>query len=109
MCKTIVSNDRLEEAEKAIEGVINHASEYIDTYEFEAARNAIINSLVDNFSSNRAMSTAFLFLDKYNLPADYFNGRAEKIMSISPEEVLEAVKPFLDTKKMLKLRIGRVS
>lgn len=106
--KTIVSSDRLTEAEEAIENLINHSSEYIYEEELSSARNAIINTLVDNFSSNRAMSNAFLFVDKYNLPADYFSTRASKILSIDGNEVLEAVKPILNTNKMVKIRIGRV-
>ena len=58
--RTIVSNDRLQEAEKLIQEAIDHAKEAITNDDIEHARNALINSLVDNFESNDAMAQAFL-------------------------------------------------
>lgn len=106
--KTIVSLDRLAEAERAIERTIDTASDHIEHEEFEQALNAIANSLVNNFEANRNIAGTFIFLEKYGLPFDYFDTRAQQLAKISKEEVMEATKKVLDSKKLAKIRIGRV-
>ena len=106
--KTIVSNDRLKEAENAIAYTINNACEIISLEEFEDAKNAVINSLSDNFSSNNKTALTLLFLDNYNFSSEYFINRPEQIKSITIEQVKEAVSKYLNTTKMVKVRAGRV-
>lgn len=106
--KTIVSNDRLAEAEKAIEHTIAHATENITETEFSQAKQAIINTLVDNFSTNFKTANIFLYKDKYKLPDDYFDHRAHQILSIEVDEMVDAVNRYLDLSKMIKVRVGRV-
>ena len=106
--KTIVSLDRLQEAENVIAETINKAPLYIEADEFEQARNALANSLVDNFATSRQIAQAFLFLKQYNLPKNYFDYRAEQLMSISADEVREAAIKILNTNQMVKVRVGRV-
>jgi len=108
MIKTIVSNDRLVEAEKAIEEVIANATENITETEFSQAKQAIINTLVDNFSSNYKTAATFLFKDKYRLSDDYFDDRAKQILAVDLNEMKEVVKRYLDLSKMIKVRVGRV-
>ncbi|OGB97168.1 hypothetical protein A3F06_02145 [candidate division TM6 bacterium RIFCSPHIGHO2_12_FULL_36_22] len=106
--KTIVSLDRLAEAEKVIAETINKAPLYIENEEFEQARNALANSLVDNFATSRQIAQAFLFLKQYNLPKNYFDYRAEQLMAIEADEVREAAIKVLNTNQMVKVRVGRV-
>lgn len=106
--KTIVSNDRLEEAEKAIEQVINNAADTFTIEELEEAQLAIINSLVDNFSSNRQTAATLIYIEKFELPENYFDIRVAQLLEVSLEEVKEAAKRYLDTKCMVKVRVGRV-
>jgi len=108
MIRTIVSNDRLVEAEKAIEEVIANATDVITEAEFSQAKQAIINTLVDNFSSNYKTAATFLFKDKYNLSDDYFDHRANQILAVDLNEMKEVVKKYLDISKMIKVRVGRV-
>ena len=54
--KTIVSIDRLEEAERAIRKTVEEVVESITQEEFDQARNALVNSMVDNFESNKHMA-----------------------------------------------------
>ncbi len=107
--KTIVSMDRLKEAEKAIENVINIASENISQEEFTQAKNALINSLVDNFETNKQITNAFLFLRRYNFDKDFFDNRSAELAKITIKDVQEAVKKVLKTDSMIKLRIGRIN
>lgn len=107
--KTIVSPDRLSEAEKKIETVINNANVGITNNELEEARNAVINSLVDNFSSNKQMATTFLFLDTFGFPQNYFDHRAQQLEQVTVAEIKDAVAKILHTDRMVKIRIGRIN
>jgi zinc protease len=105
--KTIVSLDRLNEAEKLIENEIQIAAENMSDEEFIKAKNAIINSQVDNFSSNRQIANVFLFLNKYNLDNNYFDKRALNIENIKKTDTLKAASQILDS-PMVKFKIGRI-
>ena len=106
--KTIVSNDRLLEAEQRIEKVINDGAQSLTDVEHEEAQHALINSLVDHFASNRQIASTFLFLDAFDFPADYFDKRAQQFLSISRTDVQKTIAKFLNTKHMIKLRVGRI-
>ncbi len=106
--RTIVSLDRLQEAEKAIKKVIDSAADKISPEEFIQAKRAIINSLVDNFSSNSNIAQVLLYLDRFDLPANYFDSRTITLDRISLEETQKAVKNILRSDDLLTLRIGRI-
>lgn len=106
--KTTVSIDRLKEAEELIKEAINSAAQNITNEEFLQARNALINSLVDNFESNRQMTNSFLFLKKYGFDQNFFDNRAQELSKITIKDIQEAARKVLHTDSMIKLRIGRV-
>ncbi|MDR3551317.1 MAG: pitrilysin family protein, partial [Candidatus Babeliales bacterium] len=108
LVKTIVSLDRLKEAEDAIKNTIENVISTITADEFAEARHAIANSLMNNFESNGSIARAFLFLDRFGFPADYFDNRAEQLKKISLDSMKEAIAKVLSNDKMLTLRIGRV-
>ena len=108
LIKTIVSNDRLEEAQKAIEHVINTAIDTLTDDELQEARQVVVNSLIDNFSSYAQMAATFLYKDKFDLPDDYFDKRAAKLASLSKDDVQRVVKKYLNTKAMVTICVGRV-
>ncbi|MBA3954229.1 insulinase family protein [Candidatus Dependentiae bacterium] len=108
MVKTIVSNDRLKEAEKAIENVIDTAIDTVTQTEFEEAQRAVVNSLVDNFASNYHIAATLLFKDTYQMPADYFDTRAQTLSAVTLEEMQTTVRKYLNSKKLAKIRIGRI-
>jgi zinc protease len=105
---TIVSLDRLTEAEKAIKGVIQNAVDEITISELQEAKHAIINSIVNNFATNKSMAAIFLNLDRFGFPADYYDTRAQKISAITLDQVKEAVKKVLSNDKMFTLKVGRL-
>ncbi|OGB83375.1 hypothetical protein A3F66_05845 [candidate division TM6 bacterium RIFCSPHIGHO2_12_FULL_32_22] len=105
--KTIVSLDRLAEAEKLIENEIKIASENITDSEFRQAKDAIINSRIDNFATNKQIANTFLFLNKYNLDKDYFDSRISSIENISKDETLKSAQKVLNS-PMFKLKVGRL-
>lgn len=106
--KTIVSNDRVVEAEKAILQVLEEAIDTISQEELQSAKRSIISSFDMNYELNRDKVSTFAFLKKYNLPADYFTKRAETLQLITIEQVQEAVKKILSSEKLAVIKIGRV-
>ncbi len=107
--RTIVSNDRLQEAENLIEKAMLECQKRLNETDIEHARNALANSLVDHFESNYSIAEAFLFLDRFNLPAHYFDDRLKTLKAISKKEIADAVKEILDPAKLIRIRIGRIS
>lgn len=107
MIKTIVSVDRLAEAEKAIKETIKTALNAVTPEEFKQARYAIVESLVSVFESNQSIAEAFLWLDRYGFPADFFDKRAEQLSRISFDDMKEAVKKVLNADELVTFKIGR--
>ena len=106
--KTIVSLDRLTEAERAIKNLLEHVIDDITQEEIDSARNAILNSMVDNFETDRSMAATFLTLARYNLSKDYFNVRSRNLTAITLDQVRQAARKVLDTSKMVTFKVGRV-
>ena len=107
LVQTIVSLDRLQEAEKLIKQTIETAADSVDQNEFDEARRAIVNAQVDNFASNYNIASALLFLDRYKFSADFFDQRAGKLDKISIADMTDAAKRVMKN-KLLTLRVGRV-
>ena len=105
---TLVSRDRLEEAEHAIADVMQNALSSMTYEELAQAKSAVCNGLIDNFASNLQMAVSFIVLDRYNMPDDYFDQRANNIRHISYDDVMERVRPILDMKHIATIRVGRV-
>ena len=103
LVKTIVSLDRLAEAEKVIKHVIATTADSITQEELEDAKRAVINSLVDCFASNASMAQIFLFLDKYGFPANFFDERAKALNNVKLDDIRTAVKRFMDPDTLITL------
>jgi zinc protease len=106
--QTIVSRDRLQEAEESILNTIHTATDSILDWELEEAKHAFAHSYVDNFESNKTIASTFLLLDRFNLPDDYFDHRSEQLVKVTKEEIIVAVKKILDTNKLITIKIGRL-
>lgn len=107
--KTIVSLDRLAEAEKAITKVILDAVNTFTDQEFEEAKRAIVNAALDNFSSNTNIARTFLYLNKFSLPFTYFDNRLATLNAITKQDVIDAVKRVIGDGKCTLVRVGRIS
>ena len=108
LVKTLVSNDRLPEAEKAIKNTLKSIVETITPIEIQRAKDAIVNSLLDHFESDKKIAQTFLFLAKYNLPNDYFDKRIKMLEPITLEQVKQAAKKILNVETLCTLKVGRV-
>lgn len=107
LVKTIVSLDRLAEAEEVIKHVIETTADTITQEELEDAKRAVTNSLVDCFASNASMAQMFLFLDKYGLSSNFFDERASMLNKVKLEDLKATAKRFMSMDKLITLRVGR--
>lgn len=105
---TIVSLDRLGEAQSAISALIDTVAQTVTKDELDEAKNALSNTLVDHFASNHSIANAFIFLDRFGYPADYFDTRVQQLYTIQLDEVITAAKKVLNTQNMVELLVGRV-
>ena len=108
LVKTIVSPDRLAEAERVIKALIEEGATTITNEELEEAKQALINSLVDHFATNKSIASVFLFMEEYDLPNDYFDNRAEQLLSVTKEQVEHAVARLVKGNHLAKIRVGRI-
>ncbi|MEX0939792.1 MAG: pitrilysin family protein [Candidatus Babeliales bacterium] len=106
--KTIVSLDRLAEAEEAIIETINKASTYIKEHELQEAKDALAHSMIDNFATNLHIASSFIFLEHFKLPEDYFDHRARYLAEIKAEPIMQAARSVLDTNHLIRIKVGRI-
>lgn len=106
--KTIVSKDRLQEAQDAIANCLDSAVDTVTDQEFDEAKEVVINTFPTLFDSNENMASTFLFLQKYGLPNNYFEDRIDTIRAIDIHKMKESVKKYLNSEKLACIRIGRI-
>ena len=106
--KTIVSNDRLQEAEKAIAHTIDTALYSVTDDEFIQAKHALMNSLPSHFSTYQKAAETFLFLERYDLPFNYFDNRLKVLKTIEKETMNSVVSKYMDSNNFIRIKIGRV-
>ena len=106
--KTIVSQNRLQEAETAIKHVINTAVATVTEDELKQAKDALKHALIDNFEANKSIATSFLFLQRFKLPDTFFDTRAQQFDAVTLPKIQQAVGSLVDTNNMVTIKIGRV-
>lgn len=107
--KSIVSPDRLDEAEKEILRVLAEGADTITEQEVEEAKRALINSFVDNFALQKQIAATFISLDIYGFGTDYFDKRPAELMRITVDDIKRIVREVLDVNKLVKIRAGRIN
>ena len=106
--KTIVSRDRLEEAEKAILNCLDTCVDMVQEADFNEAKEMVINSFPAMFETIEDSAQTFLFLEKYQLPANYWSQKIDSIRAMKLEDMKNTVKKYLHSDKLLCVRIGRI-
>lgn len=106
--RTIVSPDRVEEAERAILHELDTAIDTITEQELQEAKNILINTFDALYDSNGQKVSTFLFLRKFDLPFNYFENRVKALQEISLQDVQQAVKKILSADKLIRIKVGRV-
>jgi zinc protease len=108
LVKTMVSNDRLQEAVNQIKHTIDTAVDTVTDEEFNHAKQILSNALIENFATNQQTAASLLFLKRYGLSVDYFDSRFEVYNAITKQEMIHAVKRYLASKKMMCIQVGRI-
>ena len=106
--KTIVSKDRLDEAQQAIAQCLNSAVDTISIDEFEQAKEVIINSFPLMFETYENTANTLAFLEKYNFDLNYLEQRIDTIRALTLEDVKSIVKKYVSMQKILNIKIGRI-
>lgn len=106
--RTIVSQDRLAEAEAAIKRTMLEAVSHVGEEEFRAAKDAIAYSLIDQFATQKGMAQSFLFVDRMELPRDFYSQRIDMIERVDADEMLKAAREIMDPEKISTIKVGRL-
>ncbi len=96
------------EDEKELRSVIETATDSITEEELREARNALISAAIDQFGSSHTIAETFLFMDKFGLPRNFFDTRAQQLANIAIDDVKTAVHKVLNNESLLTVRVGRV-
>ncbi len=106
--KTIVSPDKVKQAEEIIKNALKMIIDNgVTDEEFSQAKHVLINASVGNFESADKMARTFLFLKKYNLPFDLFDKRGAQLSIITKESMWEVAKKFCNPETLSVIRVGR--
>jgi len=103
--KTIVSLDRLAEAEKAIKEVITKSVDEITPEELLEAKRALNSSMVNNFATNAGTATMFLAIDRFGFPVNYFDTRAQTLAAVTLDQVKKRWKKYCVMRLCLRSRL----
>lgn len=106
--KTIVSQDRLAEAEEAIKRTMLEALSSVGEEEFRAAKDALAYSLVDQFATQKGIAQSFLFVERMELPKDFYSCRIDMIERVDAEQMLKAAREIMDLDKISTIKVGRL-
>lgn len=107
--KTIVSQENLADAERKIKHVLATGIDSLTEEELESARNALVYASSDNAECNSKLAHIFLFLERYNLDAQYLESRAASLKKITVDQVKATVKKWLKPDDLIVVRSGRLS
>lgn len=107
--KTIVSADKVEEAQKLIMQTIQEIGQHgITEDEFTMAKNLLLSSLVEYFETNSHMAYTFSFLKKYNLSFNLFDKQLEALSIIKIEDINRIAKQVCNSQLISIIRVGRI-
>ncbi len=103
-----VSLDRLQQAEEMIRDLMKTAPDLLTEQEINQAKRSIVHAAAHAYATNSAIAHTFLYLDRYNLPFDYFDNRIDALQSITLDEVKKAAKKVLNLDSLSTIKVGRV-
>jgi len=108
LIKTVVSLEKVKQAEKMILDVLNNlVLKGISQEEFQTAKNSLISSSVGFFENNLQTAHVFLFLKKYGFDFNLFDKRGELLSIINIGRIAELASKFCKPENLSIIRIGR--
>ncbi len=106
--KTIVSHDRLAEAEKVIKQTMQSAPQRVTFDDIKTAKDAIAQQLVDQFATQKSIAQSFLFIERMQLPKDYFARRMDSIKQVKKEQLIVAAQQIMQPERVSTFKVGRL-
>lgn len=83
-----------------------YTREPVSDEELEDTKANYIGRLPLSLESNAGVASALLSLERYNLGLDYFRQYAQKVTAVTPGQVLEASRKFLDADRLVVATAG---
>ncbi len=106
--KTIVTNDKAEQAKQLILETIDDVGHFgISQEELDLAKNSLFAASVELFESNAQIAQTFLFLKKLGLSFNLFDKQGELLSIISISDVNEIAKRLCKKDFISVIQIGR--
>jgi zinc protease len=59
-----------------------------------------------SLESNAGIANALLSIERFNLGLDYFQKYADRIQNITPDQILEVSRKYLDPEKLVIISAG---
>jgi zinc protease len=107
--KTVVSSDKVGEAQKKVLGVLKNVGKLgVTKEEFAQAKNQLLSSTVELFESNIQMASTFLFLKKFNMCLNLFDKLGDILSIIKLEDVNEIASKLCDDRLFSTIIIGKL-
>ncbi|NMB61074.1 MAG: insulinase family protein [Chloroflexi bacterium] len=96
--------------EKTIALIINEIEHYLETpvskEELEDSQSHLVGRLPMSLESNAGIANALLSIERFGLGLDYFQNYAKRIQAITPEQILEVSRCYLDPEKLVIISAG---
>lgn len=109
LVKTIVSSDKMENAQKLIlETIDSVGKKGISLEELQAAKNLHFAASVELFESNIQMAQTFLFLKNMGLSFNLFDKQGEILSILKVDQVNDIAREYCNKDLMTTMQIGRM-
>ena len=107
---SLVSLDKVGFAEQKIRELVDTVGMHgVTQKELNDSKTDYLNGIIDFTSSISRLAMAFAFIEEYRFQPDYFDTLLKRVQDISLEEINQVAKKYFDSKKLSKVRVGRVS
>lgn len=108
MIQTLVSQDRVQEADILIRKTIDTIVDSISEQELADAKKMLITQKIQGYANNTGISYNILHNDRFGFAPDYNNTYSERINSITFEDFKRDVSDILCSHKLARIQVGRV-
>lgn len=89
-----------------IEEIKHYLDEPLQSEELENSKSHLIGRLPMSLESNAGIANALLSIERFNLGLDYFQKYADRIQNITPDQILEVSRKYLDPEKLVIISAG---
>lgn len=107
--ESIVSPDRVQEAQELIVNLILSAADSITEKQIEQAKNKLLFANDEKYAKNQDIASTFIALDRLELPFDYYQNSTERFAHVTKQTMENAVKRIFNDniEHMVTVQVGR--